>query len=1108
MQLFKNPLSELSEFQKLEENIENNIGPLKVYDVSDAQKPHLISVIGKRAWKLLITYDEIRARELARDISCFQEKVYLYPAKDILFSFADTKSHWITKERIEVWKHMASEAGGIIVTTIDALMDKLEAFDSFKANRIHIHKEDRIDLESLAKKLQDIGYERVFKVEAGGQFAIRGGIMDIFSLTGEVPIRMELWDDEIDSLRSFDIETQRSIEEVEEISLYPAREKELGNRASFLSYFSADESLIFIDEPVRTHERAVNLESELAEGLAGRKNMDLGEEAVEYFSANHIWKELDIPNTILLSGIGRSNQGFHVQAAFSLQARQISSYKNAFERLIEDLKNYQNQGYRAVLLSASKTRVERVASHLREYGLRAYTSEEEEAEVVKGQILVTYGNLSKGFEYPELKFCLISESDIYGTWRKKTSKGKKKHAGDRISALTELNIGDYIVHEEHGIGIYRGIEKIEKEDSIKDYIKLEYAKGAYCYIPASRLDLIQKYADSQVKMPKLHKLGGEDWKKTKARVKASIEEVAKDLVELYAKRLHGKGYTYAKDTVWQSEFEEMFPFTETNDQLKAIEDVKADMESTKIMDRLICGDVGYGKTEVAIRAAFKAVQEGKQVIYLVPTTILAQQHFNNFVQRMKDFPISIALLCRFRTQAEQKKSLAEFKRGLVDIIIGTHRVLSKDIEPKNLGLLIIDEEQRFGVAHKEKLKKLRENIDVLTLTATPIPRTLHMSLVGIRDLSVLEEAPMHRQAIQTYVMEYHEEIAREAIRRELLRGGQVYYVYNHVGDIARLAESVAKLLPEARVAFAHGQMKERELEGIMLDFINGEIDVLVSTTIIETGLDIANANTMIIHEADKLGLSQLYQLRGRVGRSAKTAYAFLFYKKGKVLSEEADKRLKAIREFTELGSGIKIAMKDLEIRGAGTVLGEVQHGHLQAIGYDLYCKLLHMAIKKVKGEDITDISFETAVEVSADAYIPSSYIGNEEIKLDIYKRIASIETKEDYMDMQDELIDRFGDLKREVENLLKISLIRAMAHRIYVEEVYINKQEIRLRLYEKPLLSTDRIPDFVDLYKDSLRIVSKDRVEFIYTERKKVYAIEEILDKTVDILEKAMEFLS
>lgn len=700
-----------------------------------------------------------------------------------------------------------------------------------------------------------------------------------------------------------------------------------------------------------------------------------------------------------------------------------------------------------------------------------------------------------------LKFVVISESDIFGGEKKK-KKRKRIYEGEKIASFTDLNIGDYVVHESHGLGIYRGIEKIEVDKTEKDYIKIEYAGGGNLYILATQLEQIQKYAGAGAKKPKLNKLGGQEWNKTKSRVRGAVKEIAEDLVKLYAVRQNEQGFAFGPDTVWQKEFEEMFPFEETEDQDLAIAATKADMESTKIMDRLICGDVGYGKTEIAIRAAFKAVQDGKQVAFLVPTTILAQQHYNNFVQRMKDFPVNIDLLCRFRSSAEQKKTIEKLKKGQVDIIIGTHRLLSKDVVYKDLGLLIIDEEQRFGVAHKEKIKQLKTNIDVLTLTATPIPRTLHMSLIGIRDMSVLEEPPMDRVPIQTYVMEYNEELVREAISRELARGGQAYFVYNRVREIADVATKIAELVPEANVAYAHGQMKETELENIMYRFINGEIDVLVSTTIIETGLDISNVNTMIIHDADNMGLSQLYQLRGRVGRSNRTAYAFLMYKRDKMLKEVAEKRLAAIKEYTELGSGFKIAMRDLEIRGAGSLLGERQHGHMEAVGYDLYCKMLNEAVKEAKGIAVEE-SFDTSIDIVIDAYIPMGYIPNELQKLDIYKRIADIETQEETEEMTEELIDRFGDPPKSVENLLYIAKIKSMAHRLYFTEVAQKGESVRFTLYEKARIDVAKIPELVAAYGQKVTFTADPKNPYFTYHLKK-----NSRDKNVDIKSVVEQFLA
>ena len=776
----------------------------------------------------------------------------------------------------------------------------------------------------------------------------------------------------------------------------------------------------------------------------------------ELFGYKEIMGRLEKYSCCTVSALDIKTCGLKSNGQFGIHVKSVSAYNNSFELLIADLKKYKKNGYRIILLSGSRTRAKRLAEDILNEGLNCFYTEDYDHDLVAGQIMVCYGKVHQGYEYPILQFAVITDTDIFGEEKKK----KKRHCtyeGEKIQQFTDLSVGDYVVHENHGLGIYKGIEKIEVDRKVKDYIKIEYAGGSNLYILATQLDQIQKYAGKDARKPKLNKLGSQEWTKTKGKVRGAVRQIAQDLVKLYAEREEQNGYMYGPDTVWQREFEELFPFEETEDQVLAIDATKRDMESHKIMDRLICGDVGYGKTEIAIRVAFKAIQEGKQVVYLVPTTILAQQHYNTFVQRMKDFPVRIDMLSRFRTAAEQRKTITDLKKGMVDIVIGTHRVLSKDVEYKDLGLLIIDEEQRFGVAHKEKIKKMKENVDVLTLTATPIPRTLHMSLIGIRDMSVLEEAPNDRLPIQTYVMEYNDEMVREAIVRELSRGGQVYYVYNRVNQIADVAAQVQQLVPEANVAFAHGQMQEKQLEQIMFDFINQDIDVLVSTTIIETGLDISNVNTIIIHDSDNMGLSQLYQLRGRVGRSNRTSYAFLMYKKDKMLKEVAEKRLAAIKEFTDLGSGFKIAMRDLEIRGAGNLLGASQHGHMQAVGYDLYCKMLNEAVKTLKGIP-TKEDFLTTVDLDVDAFIPPSYIVNEVQKLDIYKRIAGIENQAECDDMKEELLDRFGVIPTEADNLLRIALIRVAAHKLDMIDVKGKNSQIVFTLKDDAQIQVQNIP--------------------------------------------------
>ena len=862
-------------------------------------------------------------------------------------------------------------------------------------------------------------------------------------------------------------------------------------------------------------EQADAIELEFRESMEqrARKGYVLPGQMNILYSGEQVAATLEKNAVVTLATMETKYGYFRTEKHVDIAARNIAPYNNSFESLVKDLKKYKKSGYRVLLLSGSRTRARRLAEDLRNAedggaGLTAVYTEDPMREVQPGEILTYYGHVNKGFEYPWLKFVVLSESDIFGSEKRKKKK-KKLYQGQKINDFNDLKIGDYVVHETHGLGIYKGIEKVEVENIVKDYLKIEYRDGGNLYILATGLDVIQKYASADAaKKPKLNKLGGKEWEHTKTKVRSAVSAVAKDLVELYAVRQQSEGYAFGKDTVWQREFEEMFPFEETEDQLSAIADTKADMESHRIMDRLICGDVGYGKTEIAIRAAFKAVQEGKQVVYLVPTTILAQQHYNTFVQRMKDFPVNIALMSRFRTSSEIKKTVKDLEKGMVDIVIGTHRVLSADVKFKDLGLLIIDEEQRFGVAHKEKIKKLKENVDVLTLTATPIPRTLHMSLIGIRDMSVLEEAPNDRLPIQTFVCEYNDELVREAIVREMARGGQVYYVYNRVNNIADIAAQIAKLVPEANVAYAHGQMKEHELERIMFDFINGEIDVLVSTTIIETGLDISNVNTIIIHDSDNLGLSQLYQLRGRVGRSNRNAYAFLMYKRDKMLKEVAEKRLAAIKEFTDLGSGFKIAMRDLEIRGAGNLLGAEQSGHMEAVGYDLYCKMLHEAVKEARGEAPAE-QFETSVDIRTDAFIPSTYIANESQKLDMYKRIAGIETDEEAEEMLEELIDRFGEPPKSVQNLLTIARLKAVAHSVYIKEIVQREDLLKILMYEKAKIHAQRIPELVKAFAPSLKFAADPKGPY-FTYRLGANSREknrEILEVLRQLLEQMHVFL-
>ena len=1123
------PLEELGEFIEIKEKLQKGMTSAALTGCVESQKLHMIYGLGEGVkHKLIVTFSDLKVKELTEDYRLYDRNVTSYPAKDLIFYQADIHGNQLVTERIKCLRRMLEGKPVTVVTTFSSLMAPQIPLSVWKEHLLTIDGKSQLDERKLAQRLVEMGYEKNYQVEAPGQFSIRGGIVDIFDLTEENPYRIELWGDEIESIRSFDVLSQRSIEKLSCITIYPAGEMLLSperlkkgmdkiekegkvfseklrkefhteeahrvetqirelkeqvyefqnlvnldsyvhyfydDTVSFLELFDKSTTCIFVDEPARVKEHADAVELEFRESMMHRveKGYILPGQMKLLYSADETAAKMQQGRIVTLASLELKNTLFKVDRKADISVKSISSYNNSFEALVQDLKRYKKNGYRMLLLSGSRTRAARLAQDLRDEGLTAFYTEDPDREVQAGEIMTFYGRVMKGFEYPLLKFVIISESDIFGADKKKKKK-KKTYEGRKINDFNELKVGDYVVHENHGLGIYKGIEKVEVEKVVKDYIKIEYRDGGNLYVLATGLDVIQKYASADAKRPKLNKLGTQEWNRTKSKVKEAAGEVAKDLVELYAARQQKNGFQYGKDTVWQKEFEEMFPFEETEDQIAAILATKKDMESSKIMDRLICGDVGYGKTEIAIRAAFKAVQEGKQVVYLVPTTILAQQHYSTLVQRMKDFPVRVDMLSRFRTNAEQKKTVEDLKKGFVDIVIGTHRVLSADVVYKDLGLLIIDEEQRFGVTHKEKIKKMKENIDVLTLTATPIPRTLHMSLVGIRDMSVLEEAPGDRMPIQTYVLEYNEEMVREAIVRELSRNGQVYYVYNRVNNIADVAATIQSLVPEAVVAFAHGQMQERELERIMYEFINGEIDVLVSTTIIETGLDISNVNTMIIHDSDNMGLSQLYQLRGRVGRSNRTAYAFLMYKRDKMLKEVAEKRLAAIKEFTDLGSGFKIAMRDLEIRGAGNLLGAKQHGHMQAVGYDLYCKMLNEAVKNLKGISTAE-DFNTSVDLDVDAFIPPAYIVNEIQKLDIYKRIAGIENQSECDDMKEELLDRFGETPVAVENLFRISMIRVNAHKLYITDIKGKNGEIQFTLKADAKIYAERIPQFLEKHE-------------------------------------------
>lgn len=1142
MQAIVSAFKEEPGFVGLREDLNDDIFPIHVWGIDRHVEPLLIkSLEEEKKLKLIITYDERRAREIVSDYKLFDREVFYYPAKDALFYYADIHGNETAKNRLDIIRHIANKDAVTVVTTIEGLMDKIPDISHIVENVINLKKDESIDTIKFSGKLTSLGYEKTFMVEERGQFSVRGGIIDIFPLTEECPYRVELWGDEIYSIRSFDVESQRSIEEIDELKIYPscemvltedriakgisAIEKEhktqssmlkksfnteayarlnkmvdtvkeelkefnstmgldsmveyfFDDTVSFLDYFPEDTE-IYIDEPEKVYHQADVYTTEFAQSMMGRLEGGyiLPKQADVLYEGKKIVARLSDKKIVMISENYLPERVWKEKKAVNIRTTSLISYNNSFEGLMSDINKWKKKKYKIIILSPSGTRAKRIASDLNDNDIPAYYLEKGDRNIKNGEIMTAAGRLETGFEISSAKLVVISESDIFTAREIKKKKKSVKYQGDKIGSFSDVNVGDYVVHQNHGIGIYRGIEQVETDGILEDYISIEYDKGSKLFIPVDQLSMIGKFSGKDGAKPKLNRLGGADWEKVRQRVKGHISDIAKELVELYAKRQTIHGFAYSPDTVWQNEFEELFPYEETYDQQKAIEETKKDMESDKIMDRLICGDVGFGKTEIAIRAAFKAVQDNKQVAYLVPTTILAEQHFDTFAQRMKNFPINIRMLSRFCTPKEIKQNLADIKNGTADIVIGTHRLLSKDVEFKNLGLLIIDEEQRFGVKHKEQIKQLKVNVDVLTLTATPIPRTLHMSMVGLRDISLLEEAPIDRMPIQTYIMEYDIEFVKEAINRELARNGQVYYVYNRVNTIEDITASLRAVVPDATIEFAHGKMNERELEDIMRRFVKKEIDVLVSTTIIETGLDIPNVNTIIIHDADKFGLAQLYQLRGRVGRTNRSAYAFLLYKRDKMIKEVAEKRLKAIREFTDLGSGYKISMKDLEIRGAGNLLGQEQSGNIEAVGYDLYCKMLNDAIKRLSGEK-EEADFETTIELPVEAYIPDTYVKSEYIKLDLYKRISKCTTREENDDIIEEIHDRFGEVPKCVLRLFDIAYLKALAHSVYVMDIKYVTDTLYFVMWPDAPVNPDKMNGLLKKYRGRLKFVPDKNAGF------------------------------
>lgn len=1083
---FSNLLENYEPYKNAERSLIEGVTPIGISGVSESAQAQLIYELNssENNSALVICYSELEAMTFYRDMSFFTKNVFLFPSKEYVFYDIEAKDMENERQRLNTLFNLRKSEKCIVAASIDSVMKYTAAYKEYKSLKFEVGM--HFEFESLAEQLLEMGYSNDAVVEGKGQFSMRGGILDIYSPNMENPVRIEFFDDEVDSMRSFASDTQRSIENIyfaevvsckecildsdkkkrlikfietdikrqkrkknpntdaifqlesdleklKENAVFPAVDKYIGRLYDdFPTIFDfCGDMTVFILDFKRISERAKNVEWEMGETASAMLESGIiSDNNGKYIlSFQEMLKKIKTLKTVALNAFFDSGSDYKFMCDFNTKT--AVSFHGKIDYLIEDLKNWNENNFTVLIFAQSEANAKNLKGVLNERGFLCEYADKESIE--KDKINIIIGILSKGFEYPEAKIAVVSDREIFDVQQKRRK--RKIDNTERIKTYNDLHIGDYVVHQTHGIGIYEGIKKITALSVTKDYLQIRYRGADVLYVPVEQMDVLYKYSGNTDKELTLNKLGGADWTKTKQRVKKSTEEMAKKLIELYAKREQAEGYAFSKDTVWQREFEDTFSYSETEDQLRSIEEVKEDMEKRRPMDRLLCGDVGYGKTEVALRAAFKAVADGKQVAYLCPTTILAMQHYNTFLSRMEKFPINIGMLSRFKTPAQQKKILKQLKSGELDIVIGTHKLLHNSVEFKDLGLLVVDEEQRFGVAHKEKLKEIKKNVDVLTMTATPIPRTLHMSMISIRDMSVLTEPPQNRYPVRTYVLEENPRVIIEAIKNELARGGQVFYLHNRVQGIYGISEWIKREIPEARVSVGHGKMKESELEDIMYSMVNGDTDILVCTTIIETGLDIPNANTIIIEDADKMGLAQLYQLRGRVGRSNRMAYAYLTYRKDKILSETAEKRLRAIKEFTEFGSGFKIAMRDLEIRGAGNVLGAEQSGHMDAVGYDMYCKILKDSISSMKGEEEKETEFTTSVDIALDAYIPDRYIKTAEQRIEIYKKIAQLADDEDRMEIEDELIDRFGDIPRQVKNVIEIAEIKAKAHEKGIFEV-------------------------------------------------------------------------
>ena len=1112
-------LAKLEKFKEYAQSINKKNSPITISGLSDVGKiqVEIATHIETKRPVCIVTYNEIQAKNIIKDLSYFTNEVEYFPKREIVPYDFVAESKDLPYERIDVLNKIQDGKVKILVTTIEAIMQSMITKKSLYQNVVNIKANDTYNQEHLKEMLVHLGYERNDLVEARGQFSVRGAIVDV-AISETKGVRIEFWGDDIDSIREFNISSQRSTTMIEDVTIYPAHEfvlddtleniidrirkdnlenvsaqdietiQEGGYLSKVDKYFNSfyttqntlidyldDDFIILVDEYSKVNQRRENI---IIENNNLIKSLIEKEKFVPDSIKNVSENSLNISKQIVYlekQDVGLANTS---STKFVFNYRDINYFKSEIEILFEDIKASLQQNKKIIVLAGNEEEVNKFAALLTEkeipnVALTPSMSMSQKGKLIEkdilpqGQVVVALGRLSEGFECYDANLIVISGEDLFSQNVKKRRRPSKSFKQGEKVVFADLKVGDYVVHKSHGIGQFVGVNTIKADGVTKDYIKIRYKDGDMLYIPTNDLDSVRKFVGDGDAIPKINKLGSKEWENTKAKVKKNLREVAKELIELYAKRQKVKGFAFSPDTPWQKQFEDSFPYSETDDQLRCIEETKKDMETPKPMDRLLCGDVGYGKTEVAIRAAFKAVMDHKQVAYLVPTTVLASQQYEGFKARMEEFAVKVELLNRFRTKKQQDEVIRKLKLGEIDVVIGTHRLLSKDVEFKDLGLLIIDEEHRFGVKDKEKIKQYKAAIDVLTMTATPIPRTLHMSIVGVRDMSVIYEPPQNRKPVQTYVLEYDQEVIKEAITKELERGGQVFYLFNNVEQIEAKAMQIQNLVPEAKTSFAHGRMTGKEIEEIMMEFISGNTNVLVCTTILESGIDIPNANTIIVENADRLGLAQLYQIRGRVGRSDKQAYAYITYKRDRLLTEVADKRLKAIKEFTEFGSGFKIAMRDLEIRGAGSMLGEIQSGHMEQVGYDTYCQLLDEVVKEMQGEQVEEQQ-DVQIDLSVSSYIPDSYIDNSSQKIEIYQNIALCRTEKDIQNVIDEIIDRFGVMPKEVENLIEIARIKQLAKEVGVIKISAKKDGI-VFMYDNSKVDNNKIMKVLDKYASKVR---------------------------------------